>query len=368
MLVEEYLRLNIATKYDSNNLSNPYLPEGWKSLSQSGNTDDWRGYFGRVYVKGDQLVISSRGSVDIGDKFQYPEMLNWAHNILADYVINDVHGVYFFRGPYQIASADEYYLHINQTYGHQYNITLTGFSLGGTVTYAICHKYGLSCTVFDISGDREIMANLEISYNKFANITVIQSTPNIVNTHGSHSTEHPYYIDVPYESNSTGIIDFISDTGSVHNMNRMLMHLPNGLKQSSSWPKVEEAFNNFVFLRHPSLHKIWVQLKDHSLRNDWSTLDIENSKTFCAAKLALKNNFHNLADSLVEKLYDASEYCDNFFEFLDLHTTDNIYKRPFAELYGVVSDKVISCYHTISDAFFDLGKSFLNLLGDHHNE
>jgi hypothetical protein len=363
--VEEYLRLNIATKYDNPN--NSSLPKGWKALDQSGETDDWLGYFGRAYVKDDQLVISSRGSVDVGDELQYPETLNWAHNIFTDYLINDVHGVYFFRGPYQITSAEEYYLYIKQTYGHQYNITLTGFSLGGTITYAICHKYGLSCTVFDMSGDKEIMKYLEIPYNILAKISVIQSNLNIVNTHGSHSTS-PFYIEVPYSANSTSIFDFIAETTSVHNMDNMLKHLPKGIKQSSHWPKVEEAFNNFVFSRHPSLHKSWTQLQNHTLRNDWSTLDIDNSNTFCTTTLAPKNNLHNFTDGVVEKFYEASQYCDDFLEFINLHTTDNVYKRPFAELYGAVSDKVSSYYSSLSDAVCDLGKSISNVFGDHHNE
>ena len=357
---EEYLRLNFATKYDDPDLSKNFTPGGWQFLEQSGDTDDWHGYYGRAFVKGNHIVISSRGSVDLGDAHQYPSYTQKGYNFVADYLINNVHGVFFFQGPLQVSSAEQFYLHINRTYGKEYEISITGFSLGGLLAKALSYKYGLSCVAFDSPGDVEILQNLGIKPSQLANIISIQSSPNIVNTHGTHSVSH-FYINVPYGTNSTEALEFATDISSTHNMEKMLMFLPSGLKRTNHWPKLEEAYTNFLFINNIALQEKWKQVKSFLASDHNFLLDIEKSKLFCDKKVDI------LCRNIKKQCYNASEYCDEFIEFLDQKTTHNMYLRAVLDKYDTITGALSSCYHSITDTFSDLGKSIMNLIGDNNN-
>ena len=357
---EQYLRLNLATKYDNKALYDKYLPEGWNLLEQSGETDDWHGYYGRAYVQGDQIVVSSRGSVDLDDDLQYSSYMQKGYNFFADYLVNNVHGVFFFRGPWQISSAEHFYLHINQTYGRDFKISMTGFSLGGTLAKAVSYTYGLPCVAVDSPGEMEILAQLNIKPSEQAKIININSSPNIVNTHGTY-LKPPLYISVPYGTNSTGVLNFVADVSSTHSMEKMLKYLPKGLKQASYWPKIEEAYNNFKFTQCPTLQKKWTLIKSFLSHDHNISFDIDSSRSVCDKQAGkLRNN-------LQEKLYNVYEYCDEFIEFLDQKTTNNIYFRAAADVYEDVTDAVSSCYHSVTGTFGDLGRSFMNLIGDNNN-
>ncbi len=341
-IVEEYLRINKATKYDDLNISTTHIPTGWQYLEQSGETDDALGYFGRVYQKGNLLVIASRGSTDTADEKQYNYIPTKLYNAFTDYILNNVHGVYFFRGPYQINSAEEFYLRINATYGSHHDIILTGFSLGGIISTVLCHKYDLSCVVFDTSGDLEIKQNLGLEHKHNTQLTVIQSAPNIVNTHGTHSIA-PFYINVPYNPKIQNLVDFFIETPNIHNMDTMLYHLTKGLNRASYWPKIEEAFNNFIFMRYMPLSTKWKNIAIYAKDIEDYFTDITKSKKFCAK---IKQDAQSLTHALTEKCNLASEYCDEFMTFLESKTIDNVYFSTAVEIYKAVSESISDFFTT----------------------
>jgi len=365
---EEYLRLNHATKYDDPVIFNALMPSGWKVLNSSADTDDYLGYFGRAYIKGSQIIISNRGSIDLGDYKQYPDSLNYHYNFIADYLVNNVHGVYMFRGPLQISSAESFYLYMNQTYGTQYDISLTGFSLGELLSVILSNKYSLNAIVFDTPGEIEIMQNLKIEISDKANITAILSKPNIVNTHGTHSS-NLYHLAVEHiHDDDTSLRKFVLDTPTVHNIDFMLKAIPTGLKNVQSWPNVEEAYNNFILTNNVALQNQWKKLKHFTKIEVPEFLYLKDSTAFCKHWGEIKNNLTDFSHGFKENYYAASEYCDEFAEFLDKVTITNVYTHAVKEQLERVKVTINDYWDLFADKFNDMIKPLILLIGDSNNQ
>jgi hypothetical protein len=349
------LRLNLATKYDNPELYSKYMPENCEVLVSSGETDDWVGYFGRAYkCNNNEIVIASRGSTDKDDELQYPDFYSRGINLLLDIGMGCFWGVYRFQVPIQIESADDFYQGINTTYGADYKISFTGFSLGGLLATMLGYKYNVSTIAFDPPGDVEILREYGIEPYKDIDLQIILAEPNIVNTHGIHSVE-PYYIDIDYHPSDISLISFVADVGEIHNLEKMYSGLTNSIKKlSKEWPRnIEEAYNHFLDEHSPRIinHK-WKYILSNITDEFGDLLTNESHESnviidFCDKIKNIKSKIKVVKAEIKDsEIYGkAVEYCDDIVEFIDrIMPIDNAYSHFFKEIWGSISDKFESIF------------------------
>ena len=324
----ELLSLNMATKYDSPSIYNSFIPAGWEVLENSSETDDWYGYFGRAYIKDNLIIVANRGSADLDDERQYVSYHARYSNAAIDFGLGCFWGVYRFQTPYQFYSAEIFYNKIKNTYHENNEIMLTGFSIGGLLAELVSHQYGAPATVFDPPGALEIMSNLEASINSIAEIKIILSKPNMINSYGTHPVE-PLYIEVDYQAESFTLGSYLRDTYKTHDLEKMYTSLSHGLKTlGKKWPRnIEEAYNHF--------------LEEHNLLN-----------IKCKSLEKLKDKVSNVTEDIMDsKLYSsASEYCDEISEFLDeLKPISNAYLHIVKETWTDISGRFDSIFNNVYD-------------------
>jgi hypothetical protein len=321
---EDLLKLNLATKYDK--ITDVTLPLGWTILNESGETDDWLGYYGRAYhnSKTGDIVIANRGSTDLDDERQYSSISNRFSNALVDFGLGCFWGVFRFKEPLQFQSAETFYQEINRQYTN-YSITITGFSLGGLLAELLAYKYNISAIAFDPPGALEIMQDAGINFDKLTNVKIILANPNIVNTHGTHPVE-PYYIDVGYQPDKIRLIKFLQDTPEIHNIEKMSKALSNGLKQfKKEWPKnLEDAYNHL--------------LEDYKIALNKQCMDIKHKACHIAEDLK----------PITDRYIRAAEEVFDLTLYLVKDTFDSV-KDKFDDIINNISNALTGESKTIND-------------------
>ena len=154
---EDARRCVLAT-YDAEKFT---VPSSCKFLFEYTNPKS--GYYGRVYRRGNDIIIASRGTYWDGEWSDFKKTLQF--DSFQDLNSNDK-DLFLKYIPKQ--AADVMFLY-NQCKGHG-NIILAGDSLGGSTSAITGVKTGADTVVFNPYGIKDILENYNLKYSNTKNI------------------------------------------------------------------------------------------------------------------------------------------------------------------------------------------------------
>lgn len=140
--------LMILSGHTYNN-GNFNIPTNWSKINTYCNNN---GFQATVYQKGSDIVISYRGT-----------------DTPKDFIRSDIPMLTNFR-PEQYQNANKVYQQIKQSYPN-YNITVTGHSLGGSLAQLVSAENGCPAVTFNAFGTGKILKDL--GYDNLNNLNII---------------------------------------------------------------------------------------------------------------------------------------------------------------------------------------------------
>jgi hypothetical protein len=162
-IIKEYIDFNNDT-YQNTSVGTQ-VSNGWTVLQNTDPNIITNGFYGRAYAKGNEIVITFRGS-------QKEDFVN--DILIADGQIARA------QVPDQLRSANVFYQTVkNSAAAVGKTVYVTGNSSGGTYAQVIGAQYGVNAVTLNAAGSKDMVANINASENLLTpNNTKFSINPN----------------------------------------------------------------------------------------------------------------------------------------------------------------------------------------------
>ncbi len=221
----------------------------YKFLESSGPKDSDEGFFGAAFKKGNNIIIAFRGTNDISDPRNGESMFRRIYETAKD--IEDNIGFKTGNPMSQYKEALAFAKHIQEKYGSDSEIYITGHSLGAGLSQLVGIKTNLKVVSIDAPGvfkvAKRIFSREQIEAHK-DKITSYVSAPNIINTIGEHIVKPIQLktkIDIDYNDN---YLIYSTSQHSIENIAKSFdssTGKPFSIIEYDKWPSFIESYQLF---------------------------------------------------------------------------------------------------------------------------